>query len=109
MVRSLEQGRRAAAAIFLVDLLVLAVIACLYGAGHAVAIDSVCAMTPRTGPWLASCLEREPPAFRSCDGEIPFSVEAPSPRYSRGVAAPSVVGDAPELLPRESNPSSLVL
>lgn len=52
MLRSLEAGRRAAAAIFLLNLLVLAVIGYLYATGSAVAVDSVRAMTFRTGVWL---------------------------------------------------------
>jgi hypothetical protein len=52
MLRSLERGRFAAAAIFLLNLLVLGIIGYLYATGGAVAIDSIRAMTFRTGVWL---------------------------------------------------------
>ncbi|MDT8388664.1 MAG: hypothetical protein RQ736_14255 [Thiogranum sp.] len=52
MLRSLEGGNLAAAAIFLLNLLVLGAIGYLYATGGAVAIDSVRAMTLRTGVWL---------------------------------------------------------
>ena len=51
-MRSLGRGRFAAAAIFVLNLLVLGVIGYLYSAGSAVAIDSIRAMTFRTGVWL---------------------------------------------------------
>ena len=51
-LRSLERGKRAAATIFLLNLLVLGGIGYLYAAGSAVAIDSIRAMTFRTGVWL---------------------------------------------------------
>ena len=51
-LRSLERGKRAAATIFLLTLLVLGGIGSLYAAGSAVAIDSIRAMTFRTGVWL---------------------------------------------------------
>lgn len=51
--RSLVRGRKAAAAIFVLNLLVLAAIGALYATGGAVAIDSVRAMTLRTVVWLA--------------------------------------------------------
>lgn len=50
--RSLKQGRKGAAAIFLVNLLVLAAIAVLYQSGTAVAVESLRAMTLRTFVWL---------------------------------------------------------
>lgn len=50
--RSLARGRRAAAAIFALNLVVLAAIAWLYSAGGPVAIDSVRAMALRTAVWL---------------------------------------------------------
>jgi hypothetical protein len=51
-LRNAELGKRAAAAIFLLNLLVLVAIAILYAAGAAVAIDSVRAMSFRTAVWL---------------------------------------------------------
>ena len=51
--RNVRAGRYAAAAIFVLNLLVLAAVAHLYTAGQAVALDSVRAMTLRTGVWLA--------------------------------------------------------
>jgi len=51
--RSLAHGRRAAAAIFALNLLVLAAIAWLYSAGGPVAVESVRAMALRTAVWLA--------------------------------------------------------
>ena len=51
-LRSLERGKFAAATIFLLNLLVLGAIGYLYAAGGAVAIDSIRAMTFRTGVWL---------------------------------------------------------
>ena len=47
-----ERGARAALAIFAVNLVVFAAIGVLYAAGGAVAVDSVRAMTLRTGVWL---------------------------------------------------------
>jgi hypothetical protein len=52
MLRNLNRGKFAAATIFLLNLLVLGVIGSLYVAGSAVAIDSIRAMTFRTGVWL---------------------------------------------------------
>jgi hypothetical protein len=52
MMRSLERGRVAAATIFLLNFFVLGGIGYLYEAGSAVALDSVRAMTFRTGVWL---------------------------------------------------------
>jgi hypothetical protein len=52
MLRSLERGKFAAATIFLLNLLVLGAIGYLYAAAGAVAIDSIRAMTFRTGVWL---------------------------------------------------------
>lgn len=52
MLRSLERGKFAAATIFLLNLVVFGVIGYLYAAGGAVAIDSIRAMTLRTGVWL---------------------------------------------------------
>ncbi|MDO8631094.1 MAG: hypothetical protein Q7R41_11440 [Phycisphaerales bacterium] len=52
-LRSLGRGKFAAATIFVLNLLVLGVIGYLYSAGSAVAIDSIRAMTFRTGVWLA--------------------------------------------------------
>ena len=51
-LRSLASGKLAAAGIFLLNLLVLGIIGYLYVAGSAVAIDSIRAMTFRTGVWL---------------------------------------------------------
>jgi len=51
--RSLGWGRRAAFAIFALNLVVLAAIAWLYARGGAVAVESVRAMILRTGVWLA--------------------------------------------------------
>jgi hypothetical protein len=51
-LRSLEKGKVAAATIFLLNLLVLGAIGYLYAAGGAVAIESIRAMTFRTGVWL---------------------------------------------------------
>ena len=51
--RSIERGKFAAAAITLLNLLVFAVIGFLYATGHAVAIDSLRAMTFRTVVWFA--------------------------------------------------------
>ena len=53
MWRSLDRGRYAAAAIFLLNLVVYIAIVYLYTTGAPVAIDSVRAMTLRTGVWLA--------------------------------------------------------
>ena len=50
--RNLTHGRNAAAAIFALNLLVLAAIVRLYSAGGAVAVDSLRAMTLRTVVWL---------------------------------------------------------
>lgn len=50
--RSLDRGRYAAAAIFSLNLLVLAVVAYLYQSDQGVALDSVRAMSLRTGVWL---------------------------------------------------------
>ncbi len=52
-LRSLARGKFAAATIFLLNLLVLAGIGYLYATGHAVAINSILAMTLRTSVWLA--------------------------------------------------------
>lgn len=51
-LRSAALGKRAAGAIFALNLLVLVAIAVLYAAGAAVAIDSVRAMSLRTAVWL---------------------------------------------------------
>lgn len=51
--RSIRPGMYAAAAIFLLNLLVLVLVAWLYTAGQGVALDSVRTMTLRTGVWLA--------------------------------------------------------
>ena len=51
--RNLDQGKYAAATIFVLNLLVLGVIGYLYAAGGAVAIESVRAMIFRTVAWLA--------------------------------------------------------
>jgi hypothetical protein len=50
--RNLERGKYAAAAIFVLNLLVLGTIGYLYAAGSSVAIESVRAMTLRTVVWL---------------------------------------------------------
>lgn len=65
--RSANAGRNAAGAIFLLNLLVLAVLVVIYRRGGAVAIDSLRAMTLRTVVWLvlflaASWLVRLQPA-----------------------------------------------
>ncbi len=49
--RSLDHGRNGAAAVFLLNLLVLAAIWILYTSGGAVAIDSLRAMMLRTAVW----------------------------------------------------------
>lgn len=51
--RSAGRGARAAGAIFVANLVVLGIIAWLYATGSAVAVDSLRAMTLRTGVWLA--------------------------------------------------------
>ena len=51
-LRNPSLGKRAAAAVFALNLLVLAIIAWLYSAGGAVAIDSLRAMSLRTAVWL---------------------------------------------------------
>jgi len=51
--RSLVRGRQAAAAIFVLNLLVLAAIGTLYATGGAVAVESVRAMTLRSVVWFA--------------------------------------------------------
>ena len=53
---SVARGRVAAAAIFLLNLLVLGWIVYLYSAGGAVAADSLRAMVFRTGIWLVLVL-----------------------------------------------------
>jgi protein-S-isoprenylcysteine O-methyltransferase Ste14 len=50
--RNLERGKDAAAAIFVLNLLVLGAMSYLYAAGSAVAIESLGAMTLRTVVWL---------------------------------------------------------
>ncbi len=50
--RSLDRGRYAAGAIFLLNLLVLVGIIVVYSRGGAVAVDSLRAMTLRTVVWL---------------------------------------------------------
>jgi hypothetical protein len=50
--RNLKQGMYAAAAIFVLNLVVLAIIYYLYATGNAVAVDSLRAMSLRTGVWL---------------------------------------------------------
>jgi hypothetical protein len=51
--RDRDRGRVAAAALFGLNLLVLAVVVVLYWSGSAIAIDSVRAMAFRTAVWLA--------------------------------------------------------
>lgn len=51
--RALSRGRVAAGTIFLLNLLVLVGIAVVYWSGGAVAVDSLRAMSFRTGVWLA--------------------------------------------------------
>ncbi|MFO7692806.1 MAG: hypothetical protein R6V57_06970 [Vicinamibacterales bacterium] len=51
--RDLTHGTSAAAAIFGLNLVVLGAIGYLYSTGSAVAVDSLRAMTLRTGVWLA--------------------------------------------------------
>ncbi|MDZ7660841.1 hypothetical protein [Thiohalophilus sp.] len=50
--RNVHSGRNGAAAVFVLNLLVLAAIWLLYNSGGAVAIDSLRAMTLRTAAWL---------------------------------------------------------
>jgi hypothetical protein len=50
--RNIERGKHAAAAIFVLNCLVLGTIAYLYAAGEAVAIESLRAMIFRTVVWL---------------------------------------------------------
>ncbi|WP_134085215.1 hypothetical protein [Thiohalophilus thiocyanatoxydans] len=50
--RNVHYGRNGAAAVFILNLLVLAAIWLLYNPGGAVAIDSLRAMTLRTIVWL---------------------------------------------------------
>jgi len=50
--RNLERGRKGAFAIFVLNIIVLAAIAVMYATGGEVAIDSLRAMTLRTGVWL---------------------------------------------------------
>lgn len=50
--RSADRGRHAAAAIFVLNLLVLGMIGYLHAAGSAVAVESVRAMIFRTAVWL---------------------------------------------------------
>jgi ABC-type transport system involved in multi-copper enzyme maturation permease subunit len=54
--RNLERGKYAAAAIFVLNLLVLGAVGYLYAAGSAVAIESLRAMTLRTVVWLVLLL-----------------------------------------------------
>lgn len=54
--RDLTRGRAAAAVIFGLNLCVLGAIGYLYSTGNAVAIDSLRAMTLRTGVWMAFLL-----------------------------------------------------
>jgi len=54
--RGIRPGLYAAATVFVLNLLVLAAVAYLYTAGQGVAVDSVRAMTLRTGVWLALSL-----------------------------------------------------
>ena len=53
MIRKPRQGKLAAAAIFLLNVFVFAFIGYLYANSDVVAIDSIRAMTLRTGVWLA--------------------------------------------------------
>ncbi len=50
--RRLDPGRKGAATIFLLNLLVLGAIVMVYLSGGAVAVESLRAMTLRTGVWL---------------------------------------------------------
>lgn len=52
MWRRLDFGRKGAATIFLLNLLVLGAIGIVYLSGGAVAVESLRAMTLRTGVWL---------------------------------------------------------
>lgn len=54
--RQLRAGQQAAAMIFLLNLLVLAIVAYMHAKGQGVALDSVRAMMLRTGVWLALLL-----------------------------------------------------
>ncbi|TAK51874.1 MAG: hypothetical protein EPO25_15415 [Gammaproteobacteria bacterium] len=74
--RDLRRGRIAALAIFLLNLLVLAAIVWLYRQGAAVAVDSLRAMSLRTGVWLAlflgvAWLVRRAPALTPPAGRSP--------------------------------------
>ena len=74
--RDLRRGRIAALAIFLLNLLVLAAIAWLYRRGAAVTVDSLRAMSLRTGVWLAlflatAWLARRAPALTPPAGRSP--------------------------------------
>lgn len=51
--RNIEQGMVVAAAIFVLNLIVLTVIFFLYTKGHSIAVDSLRAMSLRTGVWFA--------------------------------------------------------
>jgi hypothetical protein len=51
--RNIRQGLYAAAAIFVLNLIVLIAVFFLYKAGSAIAVDSLRAMSLRTGVWLA--------------------------------------------------------
>ena len=55
-LRSLVRGRLAATAIFMLNLIVLAIIGFLFTTGGAVAVDSVRAMTFRAAVWLVLLL-----------------------------------------------------
>ena len=63
--RSLDKGKYAAAAIFALNLLVLATISYLYATGSAVAINSVRAMTFRTVVWLVLFIGLAGMSYRS--------------------------------------------
>ena len=63
--RSLDQGKYAAATIFVLNFIVLGTISYLYATGSAVAINSVRAMTFRTVVWLALFLGLAWMSYRS--------------------------------------------
>lgn len=71
--RDAGRGARAAGVIFVANLVVFGIIAWLYATGAAVAVDSVRAMTLRTGVWLALFAGLRWVA-RGSGGGVPFGV-----------------------------------
>lgn len=86
-LRSAALGRRAAGAIFALNLLVLVAIAVLYAAGAAVAVESLGAMSFRTAVWLGLFLghPRAIPDHPSSPTSFarPTTSNSPRPRQSR--------------------------